>query len=379
MLDLVCRHVSKRYHLRGTRRDGGEAFWALRDVGFEVQRGEALGIIGANGAGKSTLLRLVSGITTPTEGVIVIHGRLSALIEVGSGFHPELSGRDNVFLNGAILGMTRRDIAAKFDRIVEFSGVGSFIDVPVKWYSSGMYVRLGFAVAAHLDSDILLIDEVLAVGDAAFQARCLDRVRELRRNGTTTIFISHDLHTVEQLCERALLLEQGRVVTSGAPGTVIRAYRQRTAADSPLSPPDTRRGAIALVEASIAPGDGEAETELRTGHPFRFRVAYAASAPTRGVTLETFFYSPDGKVLFWQQTTGLSERPLDLRPGSGSIEFACDELPLQPGRYATAACCRDAASQDVLAWRDGPIVEVRAGKSVRGYFYAPHRWEHHPT
>ena len=185
MIDVRSDHVSKQYAPRAAGQSGPEAFWALRDLSFDVIRGEAFGVIGPNGAGKSTLLKLLAGITTPTSGRIEIRGRLSALIEIGSGFHQELSGRENVYLSGSILGMRRREIAAKFDQIVEFAGVAPFIDMPVKWYSSGMYVRLGFSIAAHLDPDILLIDEVLAVGDAVFQERCLARIQALRRSGTT--------------------------------------------------------------------------------------------------------------------------------------------------------------------------------------------------
>src|SRR5574339_1266031 len=192
MIDVRFDRVSKRYrvpHSAAPRgwfarpRAGADDFWAVRDVSFEVARGETLGVIGHNGAGKSTLLKLMSRITSPTAGEIVLDGRTAALIEVGSGFHPELTGRENVFLSGSILGMRRREIAEKLDRIIAFAGVDSFIDTPVKWYSSGMYVRLGFAIASHLDADILLVDEVLAVGDAAFQAQCVDRLLELRRDG----------------------------------------------------------------------------------------------------------------------------------------------------------------------------------------------------
>ena len=172
-----------------------------------MPRGSSVGVIGRNGAGKSTLFKLLAGITAPTSGRIVLNGRLAALIEVGSGFHPELTGRENVFLSGAMLGMTRREIAGKLDRIVEFAGVRRFIDTPVKWYSSGMYVRLGFAIAAHLEPHILLVDEVLAVGDAEFQARCLQRIQELKAQGMTSLFISHDLTAIERLCDSAMLLE----------------------------------------------------------------------------------------------------------------------------------------------------------------------------
>ena len=223
MFDIVVDEVSKRYWIRSgasealksDRRSIGlfsprEAIWALKQVSFRVERGEAVGIVGHNGAGKSTILKLLSGITAPTEGEITIRGRLSALVEISSGFHPELSGLENIFVSGSILGMSRSEIARKVDNIIEFSGVRRYIDVPVKRYSSGMSVRLGFSIAAHLEPQILILDEVLAVGDAAFQARCLDRIAELRNRGTTILFTSHDLAALERLCDRALLLKRAR-------------------------------------------------------------------------------------------------------------------------------------------------------------------------
>src|SRR5258708_1034601 len=220
-------NASKRWYRRGVAEPVGE-MWALRNVSFEVKEGEALGIVGHNGAGKTTILRILAGITTPTAGEITIRGRLAALIEVSSGFHPELTGIENVYLHGAMLGMRRADIRRKLDSIVEFSGVGRYIDVPVKRYSSGMFVRLGFAIAAHLDPDILLLDEVLAVGDAAFQAKCLDRISELRKSGRTIVFISHDLAAVYRLCDRALLLSHGCILSEGPPRQVIDQYQQMT-------------------------------------------------------------------------------------------------------------------------------------------------------
>lgn len=199
-------------------------FWALRDVSFRVAQGEALGIIGHNGAGKSTALKLLSNITTPTAGEIRINGRIAALLEVGSGFHPELTGRENVYLSGSILGMRRSEITAKLDSILDFAGVREFADMPVKRYSSGMYVRLGFSIAAHLDADILLLDEVLAVGDAKFQEQCQKRIRELKAAGKTIVFITHDLAAVRQLCDRALLLNHGRLIAEGSPAEVISHY-----------------------------------------------------------------------------------------------------------------------------------------------------------
>ena len=227
MIDLKFDRVSKNYRIfheaeeenspkglgRLTRRLRGNwtDFWAIRDVSFEVHRGEALGIIGQNGAGKSTILKLLYNITTPTKGRIAVNGRLAALIEVASGFHPELTGRENVFLNGSLLGMKRREIKRKLDSIVDFAGVSAFIDTPVKRYSSGMYLRLGFAIAAHLDPDILLLDEVLAVGDAVFQTRCIERINQLRNAGTTIVFVSHNLSAVQSLCDRVFLLRQGEI------------------------------------------------------------------------------------------------------------------------------------------------------------------------
>ena len=375
-IDLSCRNVSKRYRLNGAGAAGqNRDFWALRDISFDVQRGEALGIIGPNGAGKSTLLKLLASITAPTAGEIVIRGRLSALIEVGSGFHPELSGRENVFLSGAILGMKRREIARKFDRIVEFAGVAPFIDMPVKWYSSGMYVRLGFSIAAHLDPDILLIDEVLSVGDVQFQEQCLERIRELRRSGITAVFISHDLTAVEQLCDRVMLIEHGTVVRHGLPVDVVAEHRQRSMAQAEAPPPSRPAGSVSLTRVDVLTPDGARPLFLRTGDPLTLRVTYACDEPVADAVLETFFYSADGKVLVCQQTTALAGDPLTLC-GHGAIEFFTDELPLQPGRYTVAASCRHAATQELLAWLPGAALEVRHGKMVRGHFYAPHRWRH---
>src|SRR5436190_3256672 len=201
--------------------DEVEDFWALKDINFEVKQGDTLGIIGRNGAGKSTLLKILSRITEPTTGKILLRGRVASLLEVGTGFHPELSGRENIFLNGAILGMSRAEIKRKFDEIVDFSGVEKFLDTPVKRYSSGMYVRLAFAVAAHLDPEILLVDEVLAVGDQAFQKKCLGRMGEIAAGGRTVLLVSHNLPMLTNLCTRAVWLNQGRVQECGSPNEII--------------------------------------------------------------------------------------------------------------------------------------------------------------
>jgi ABC-type polysaccharide/polyol phosphate transport system ATPase subunit len=207
-------------------------FWALRDVNLELHRGEAVGIIGANGAGKSTMLKLITGIMEPTSGQIEVKGRLSALIEVGAGFHPDLTGRENIYLNGSILGMKPAEIDRKFDAIVEFSGLADFIDTPVKRYSTGMFARLGFSVAAHVDPDILIVDEVLSVGDVVFQNRCLERMNEILRSGATVIFVSHNLRAIAELCPRSILLEHGQVAAAGSSREVMNTYLERSGAQS---------------------------------------------------------------------------------------------------------------------------------------------------
>lgn len=233
------------------KRSGRETFHALRDVSFDVQAGDVLGIVGRNGAGKSTLLKILSRVTEPSCGRVEIRGRVGSLLEIGTGFHPELTGRENIFLNGSLLNMTTREIAAKFDAIVDFAGVERFLDTQVKRYSSGMYVRLAFAIAAHLDSDILLIDEVLAVGDAQFQEKSLGRMREASADGRTVIFVSHQLQTVLSLCQKAVMLDRGQLVASGSVHDVVRHYLEG------LERPEVR-------EAATRPGTGELRVESLT-------------------------------------------------------------------------------------------------------------------
>jgi len=217
--------VDRFRHPLGNGGQDHEMFWAIKNMDFDIRAGEVVGIIGRNGAGKSTLLKILSRITWPTTGEIDIHGRVSSLLEVGTGFHPELTGRENVFLNGSILGMSRREIKQKFDEIVDFAGVEKFLDTPVKRYSSGMYVRLAFAVAANLDPEILIVDEVLAVGDAQFQQKCLGKMQDVaRHSGRTILFVSHNMNAILQLCERAILLHQGQVVMDGLPDEVMKSY-----------------------------------------------------------------------------------------------------------------------------------------------------------
>lgn len=248
----------------------GKEFWALNDVSFEVRRGEAFGIVGSNGAGKSTILKLLSGIMKPTSGNITVRGRLSALIEVGAGFHPDLTGRENIFLNGTILGMTRAEIRRKLDDIIAFGELENFIDTPVKRFSSGMYARLGFSVAAHVEPDLLIVDEVLSVGDYLFQQKCMDRMTSILRGGTTVLFVSHNLHAVSELCQRSMLLEKGRVLACGPTDEVIRQYIGR--AQDQRSHEDTR----VRIEHVTLRGDRGDSAKFESGEKAYVDVTVAA-------------------------------------------------------------------------------------------------------
>jgi len=398
MIDLQFKDVSKKYLVRREAEPDADAhplvrklralrlrrqeFWAVSNVSFEVPHGEALGIIGHNGAGKSTILKLLSNITTPTSGEIMINGRLSALIEVGSGFHPELTGRENIYLNGSILGMGRREIAEKLDSIVDFAGIRQFVDTPVKRYSSGMYVRLGFSIAAHLDPDILLLDEVLAVGDAAFQAKCLQRINELRQVGTTIVFISHDLGAVERVCDRVLLMQRGEIAASGSPSEVIAEYQRPAAGLAPPAPQE-EGGAGSSKKAEVASfafydSEGYETSALRTGDPVIARINYRVREPVTDAAFEIFFFSHDGD-LHCHLTTELDDELIDLDLGTGTVEFFASELGLLPGVYNIGVTIkhRGGPMGGDIDWRPHcAILRVDPGKMVRGNFYMPHQWRH---
>jgi lipopolysaccharide transport system ATP-binding protein len=314
-------------------------FWALRGVSLDVARGEVLGIIGRNGAGKSTLLRILARITEPTTGCATIHGRVGSLLEVGTGFHPELSGRENVFLNGAILGMRRREIAARFDEIVEFSGIGRFLDTPVKRYSSGMRVRLAFAVAAHLEPEILIVDEVLAVGDAEFQRRCLGKMRDVSGHGRTVLFVSHNLAALRSLCTRAVWLDAGRVAGEGAPERVIDAYLE--AAESRVERPIAERadragnGQLRFTRAELRAGDpARANAGAASGRPLEIALGYAAAseAPLESVRVAVLVLDAVGNRVMAADTR-LLNADFEKLPPEGEIVCRIPDLPLAAGTY----------------------------------------------
>lgn len=262
-----------------------EEFWALRGINFNVKKGEVVGVIGANGAGKSTLLKILSQITPPTEGEITIRGRVGSLLEVGTGFHPELTGRENILLNGAILGMKHREIVKKFDQIVEFAGIEKFLDTPVKHYSSGMYVRLAFSVAAHMEPDILLIDEVLAVGDAEFQKKCLGKMDEItKKEGRTILFVSHNMGAISQLCQKTILIKKGKVAEIGETGDIISKYISNqidNIQSTKFAADKTKK--VKIRSVSILDKDHKASSHIKIFEPFKIKINYDVNEKIRGI------------------------------------------------------------------------------------------------
>ena len=307
---IEARGLGRSYWVRGhapptlfgsltglVRRSRRERFWALRGVDFCVRKGQTVGVVGPNGSGKSSTLGLVAGTINPTEGSIHTEGRISSLLELGAGFHPDLTGRENVFLNGSILGIPREEIRKRFDHIVAFAGIGDFIDMPVKHYSSGMYVRLGFAVAVEVDPDILLIDEVLSVGDIAFQLKCLDRIREFQRKGKTLLFVSHALQTVEEFCDKAFLVHHGRLVEQGPPQDVILYYiRSYMGEGGYLYTQEFGSREMAFSGVRLLDESGAEAVTFTTGRPMTVEISYLAKEridePVFGFSLKT------GKICF---------------------------------------------------------------------------------
>jgi lipopolysaccharide transport system ATP-binding protein len=314
-----------------------ETFWALNDVSFEVAPGEALGVIGRNGAGKSTLLKILSRITKPTRGRVEIRGRVGSLLEVGTGFHPELTGRENVYLNGAILGMTREEIRRKFDEIVAFAEVEKFLDTPVKHYSSGMYVRLAFAVAAHLEPEVLIVDEVLAVGDAAFQKKCLGKMNEVAHAGRTVLFVSHDLNAVNSLCTRAVLLHEGAIIREGSPRDVTTYYLDRS---NKLYSPVTWASLagvgtdeVELVSARVEQR-GEPTGAVSCREPFDVRIEYEIKREVRGSRFFFILRDARGELIFTTSDYDvMTPAAAERAPGRYASRFTVPGGLLKTGSY----------------------------------------------
>jgi lipopolysaccharide transport system ATP-binding protein len=355
-----------------SRRPQGQVFRALDEVSLEVEQGETLGIIGRNGAGKSTLLKILSRITLPTAGTVRLKGRAATLLEVGTGFHPELTGRENVYLNGAILGMTHDEVLRKFDEIVAFSEIDQFIDTPVKRYSSGMYVRLAFAVAAHLDPEILFVDEVLAVGDLHFQKKCLGRMDEIHREGRTILFVSHNLSAVSRLCSNCILLEEGKLVARGATSDVIAAYMKRRteggpadrAFDEPLPP--AARAKVRRIRVENV--DGEATGAVELTKPFEVLIEYDLVEPMRGFVVSLEIHSEElGLAIISCNDAELDLSRLDRRePGRYRARIRIPECILNTGTYHIRAGM--VQNRTILDAVEGPVFEIDDHVGIMGPF-----------
>ncbi|MEW6085915.1 MAG: ABC transporter ATP-binding protein [Chloroflexota bacterium] len=383
---IQCDRVSKRYRLGagitsfreaitgGVKQqlrsftkavDESRELWALEDVSFTLNKGDSLGLIGPNGAGKTTILKMLAKITHPTSGVVNIKGRVAALIELGAGFHPDLTGRENVFLNGAILGLSNREISRSFDRIVDFSGLEKFIDTPVKRYSSGMYVRLGFSVAAHIEPDVLLVDEVLAVGDAQFRQKCAGRIAELRKLGTTIVFVAHNLYLVKSVCDSAIYMNHGRIQAYGDTIHTISAYESWM-----FQNPITKAGglldeqgpndsaSVTFTNVEIRSLNGEDGKKFRYDDAIEIRVHYEAKQPIHQPNLVLRIARSDGTTCFMIRTNDYGKHLEDLS-GNGVISVAVDPLQLASGAYAIEAKLMMSSIDGVpLALKHSPWFEV---------------------
>jgi homopolymeric O-antigen transport system ATP-binding protein len=364
-----------------------QEFWALRDVSFQIKRGEVLGIIGPNGAGKSTILKLLSKILVPNKGRIAVKGRLSALIEVGAGFHPDLTGRENIYLNGTILGMKKQEIDRKLDEIIAFSGIEEFIDTPVKRYSSGMYARLGFSVAAHVSTEVLLVDEVLAVGDAEFQKKCLNKMDEASSGGRTVVFISHNLGAVQTLCPRAIELRRGQVAGEGPTQKVVQEYLSQLTSSTGnafgANPHRTGDGRIRFVGARILADNGQASSSLISGRSATFEFEYENPYEIENANVNLTIYNHCGIAAVNMDMVLTNFTPKGLGK-KGKFRCCVPNLPLPTGTYRVAvmvtALGRTADHiSNALAFDVVASVFYASGRSPNAQYSAcmlQHSWEH---
>lgn len=334
------RHAAgiKERLIRRANHSALDEVWALRDASFEIERGETFGLIGHNGAGKSTALKVISGIYEPTSGTVDVLGRVSALLELGAGFHPDLTGRENIRMNGSILGLSRRQIEANMAEIIEFSGLADAVDDPVKTYSSGMYARLGFAIAVKLDPEILIVDEILAVGDEEFQRRCLDYMHELRKGGTTIVMVSHAMDQIEWMCDRAAWLDHGQVRAVGSTASLVNAYldevnRNQATRVGQLGSggPVVGTGEVELTAFEYLTATGDVVDEVISGEPCIFRLTYVAHEAVPDALVGVGIFTGTGELL--AAPSSRRNGSVSLEPGPGTVEFMVSDLPLSPGIY----------------------------------------------
>ena len=404
---LEFSNVSKRYNLGLTRtslpsvisqwakqamRRGDVAdkkyHWALQDVSFNLEKGQSLALVGPNGAGKSTILKLLAKITTPTSGTVTVNGQLSALIELGAGFHPDLTGRENVFLNGTILGLSYKDIQKRFDEIVDFSEISDFIDTPVKRYSSGMTVRLGFAVASCIEPDILLVDEVLAVGDASFRQKCIERIKTLLSNGTSLIFVSHDMGLVRAVCERAIHIEHGQVQSTGTSGEIIDQYNQvlekrriekMSLSDDAL---DDAGGGVEVTRVELLDMNREPTREIYSDEPIEVRVKYTAYKDLGRSNVIVLIYRSDGLPCCNMRSYLDGFPPMLIEKGQGEYSIKLEPLQLYGGMYYATTWVMNADDSDGIASGASEWFEVKnrtPGREAQIAVFEPNRTWNHKT
>jgi len=373
------------FHRQLWQREPASTFVALAGVDLEVEPGEAVAIIGPNGSGKSTILKLISGVLQPTRGTVDTEGRVTALIELGAGFHPEITGRENVVINGMLLGMTRKEIISKLEEIVAFAGIDDFIDQPVKTYSSGMYVRLGFAVATAVEPAILLIDEVLSVGDASFSQRSLDRLARMRRQGVTMVLVSHDLDLVSTFADRAVYLRQGRVLAQGNPATVIARYRNdvaeecgtggspgKTSADQEANRERWGSGQVRITSVHTSSGERELRV-LPSGADCTITISYEVRDPVEDFVFGVGWNRTDGRSVAGHNTHLDGLLPSRLA-GSGSVSCVYDSLQLAPGEYLLDVAVHSIKGKAYDYWCGAHQVKVTADVAWPGVWAPPHRW-----
>ena len=361
---LVSQWIKNTLNPKSRQLAQDRSFWALKDVNFELKKGESLALVGANGAGKTTMLKLLANITKPTTGNIDINGKLSALIELGAGFHPDLTGRENIYLNGAILGLSRKEVDQRFDEIVDFSELHKFIDTPIKRYSSGMIVRLGFSVASCIEPDILLVDEVLAVGDASFQQKCMKRIRSLIKEGTSIIFVSHNIYLVQAVCNRALYMEHGQVKFDGAVNEVIERYeydlhqaraKKFKSTDTTLTAlkdDDENNEDVEITKVEVWGPDGPQTEALASTQPAQIRVHYHAYKPVGKVQMSIFLIRSDG-LNCGMKRTYLDNFDLSLEQGTGVITMGLEKLQLVGGSYFVEAWFLNETDSMTLSTKGG--------------------------
>lgn len=329
-----------------------DEFWALKDISLDIEKGEVVGIIGENGSGKTTILKLICGVTKPTRGSVGVNGDVVGLLELGAGFHQDLTGRENIYLNGLILGLTKREISRRIDSIIDFAGIGSFIDTPIRIYSAGMHLRLGFAIAANIDPDILLIDEVLAVGDVGFQGKCLEKIKEFKRNGKTIVFVSHDLEMVNKLCDRVILLNKGSIVKIDEPEKVIKEYLETKRSEELLrSLKITLTGKILIKRVYFKNGEDEISDNFKIGERMIIGIEYEAVRKILNPVFGIGIYDSDENYLVASNTRD-ENLLIPFADGRGVIEFEIKNLPFKVGEYSVSVSAHDREEIQFYDYRD---------------------------